>query len=116
MSLKYEWLLLVTLKYDRTIKLPAYPADAKVVRAAIIPPSLVSDRYVQVLDFSSCGGKCGVLPSGARIDMSQTASPVELEPDRGLGAALTRHHLPAVRELRQRQMVDHKYLLGSFGT
>ena len=43
--------VLVTMKYDRKIKLPAYPDDAKVVRAAIIPPSLVSDRYVQLADF-----------------------------------------------------------------
>src|SRR5206468_7775940 len=37
--------VLVTMRYDRAIRLPGYAADAKVVRAAIIPPSLVSDRY-----------------------------------------------------------------------
>ena len=71
--------VMVTLKYDASIKLPAYADDAKVVRAAIIPPSLVSDRYVQLLDYSSCAGKCSVLASGATIGMAQTASPVELD-------------------------------------
>jgi phospholipid/cholesterol/gamma-HCH transport system substrate-binding protein len=71
--------VLVSMKYDRTVKLPAYPGDAKVVRAAIIPPSLVSDRYVQVIDYASCAGKCGVLADGASISMNQTASPVELD-------------------------------------
>ncbi|HEY2042105.1 MAG TPA: MCE family protein [Jatrophihabitans sp.] len=69
----------VTMKYDKKVKLPAYADDAKVVRAAIIPPSLVSDRYVQLQDFASCGGKCGVLAGGAQIPMVQTASPVELD-------------------------------------
>ena len=71
--------VLVTMTYDRSIKLPDYPADAKVVRAAIIPPSLVSDRYVQLLDFASCAGKCPPLRNGATIAMNQTASPVELD-------------------------------------
>lgn len=71
--------VLVTMKYDRKIDLPAYPADAKVVRAAIIPPSLVSDRYVQLLDFASCTTGCPVLADGASIGMNQTASPVELD-------------------------------------
>lgn len=69
----------VTMSYDGSVKLPAYADDAKVVRAAIIPPSLVSDRYVQVIDFASCNGKCQVLASGAHIPMSQTAAPVELD-------------------------------------
>jgi phospholipid/cholesterol/gamma-HCH transport system substrate-binding protein len=71
--------VLVTLSYDAKIKLPAYPADAKVVRAAIIPPSLVSDRYVQLIDFASCAGKCAALGNGASIAMNQTAAPVELD-------------------------------------
>jgi phospholipid/cholesterol/gamma-HCH transport system substrate-binding protein len=71
--------VLVTMKYDRTIDLPAYPADAKVVRAAIIPPSLVSDRYVQLLDMASCTAGCPVLADGASIGQNQTASPVELD-------------------------------------
>ena len=55
--------VLVSMKYDRKIDLPAYGTDAKVVRAAIIPPSLVSDRYVQLLDMSACATGCGVLPN-----------------------------------------------------
>ena len=70
--------VLVTMRYDRKINLPAYPSDAKVVRAAIIPPSLVSDRYVQLLDMASCGS-CPVLADHATIGQNQTASPVELD-------------------------------------
>ena len=70
--------VLVTMRYDRKINLPDYPADAKVVRAAIIPPSLVSDRYVQLLDKSSCPS-CPVLADHASIGQNQTASPVELD-------------------------------------
>jgi phospholipid/cholesterol/gamma-HCH transport system substrate-binding protein len=69
----------VTMRYDKKIKLPAYPDDAKVVRAAIIPPSLVSDRYVQLADFDSCATGCPVLAGGASIPMNQTAAPVELD-------------------------------------
>ncbi|UQX88017.1 MCE family protein [Jatrophihabitans telluris] len=71
--------VLVTMRYDRSVRLPAYAADAKVVRAAIIPPSLVSDRYVQVADYASCQGRCTVLGNGASIAQNQTASPVELD-------------------------------------
>jgi virulence factor Mce-like protein len=67
------------MSYAKKVKLPEYPPDAKVVRAAIIPPSLVSDRYVEVADFSSCHGGCPLLPGGASIPMDQTASPVELD-------------------------------------
>jgi phospholipid/cholesterol/gamma-HCH transport system substrate-binding protein len=70
--------VLVTMKYDRKIQLPAYSSDAKVVRAAIIPPSLVSDRYVQLLDKSSCPS-CPALADNASIGQNQTASPVELD-------------------------------------
>jgi phospholipid/cholesterol/gamma-HCH transport system substrate-binding protein len=71
--------VLVKMTYDTKIKLPAYPDDAKVVRAAIIPPSLVSDRYVQLADFDSCTAGCPVLANGAAIPMNQTAAPVELD-------------------------------------
>jgi phospholipid/cholesterol/gamma-HCH transport system substrate-binding protein len=71
--------VVVRMKYRKKIKLPAYPDDAKVVRAAIIPPSLVSDRYVQLADFDSCTTGCPVLASGAAIPMNQTAAPVELD-------------------------------------
>jgi phospholipid/cholesterol/gamma-HCH transport system substrate-binding protein len=71
--------VIVSMKYDRGIDLPAYPSDAKVVRAAIIPPSLVSDRYVQLLDMGACSTGCGVLADKASIGQNQTASPVELD-------------------------------------
>ena len=71
--------VVVRMRYQKKIKLPAYPDDAKVVRAAIIPPSLVSDRYVQLADFDSCTTGCPVLASGAAIPMNQTAAPVELD-------------------------------------
>ena len=71
--------VLVRMEYDKKIKLPTYPDDAEVVRAAIIPPSLVSDRYVQLADFDSCTTGCPVLAGGAAIPMNQTASPVELD-------------------------------------
>ncbi len=71
--------VVVRMRYQRKIKLPAYPDDAQVVRAAIIPPSLVSDRYVQLADFDSCTTGCPVLASGAAIPMNQTAAPVELD-------------------------------------
>ncbi len=71
--------VLVRMRYDKKIKLPAYSDDAKVVRAAIIPPSLVSDRYVQLADFDSCTTGCPVLRDDAAIPMNQTAAPVELD-------------------------------------
>lgn len=71
--------VLVTMHYDRSIQLPDYPSDAKVVRAAIIPPSLVSDRYVQLLDMASCNSRCPALADNATIGMNQTAAPVELD-------------------------------------
>lgn len=71
--------VVVRMRYEKKIKLPAYPDDAQVVRAAIIPPSLVSDRYVQLADFDSCTTGCPVLASGAAIPMNQTAAPVELD-------------------------------------
>ena len=71
--------VLVRMSYRDNVKLPGYGADAKVVRAAIIPPSLVSDRYVEFADFASCKGQCPVLADKALIPMNQTASPVELD-------------------------------------
>ncbi|GAA6524278.1 MCE family protein [Intrasporangium sp. DVR] len=49
------------------------PADAK---AAIVAPSLVSDRYVQLLPVWSGGPQ---LADGTRIPLSRTAVPVELD-------------------------------------
>lgn len=49
------------------------PADAK---AAIVAPSLVSDRYVQLLPVWTAGP---AMAGGARIPLSRTAVPVELD-------------------------------------
>jgi phospholipid/cholesterol/gamma-HCH transport system substrate-binding protein len=51
----------------------AVPADAK---AAVIAPSLVSDRYVQLLPAYTGGPR---LTSGARLGTDRTAVPVELD-------------------------------------
>lgn len=51
----------------------AVPADAK---AAVIAPSLVSDRYVQLLPAYTGGPK---MTDGARIGTDRTAVPVELD-------------------------------------
>ena len=60
----------VRFEYDRRYKVPA---NAK---AAVVAPSLVSDRYVQLLPAYTSGP---VLRSGARIGLDRTAVPVELD-------------------------------------
>jgi phospholipid/cholesterol/gamma-HCH transport system substrate-binding protein len=60
----------VTFEFDRKYKVPA---DAK---AAIVAPSLVSDRYVQLLPAYKEGP---VMKDGARIGLDRTAVPVELD-------------------------------------
>ncbi len=60
----------VEIEYDDTIKVPA---DAK---AVVVAPSLVSDRYVQLLPVYNQGP---VMTSGAQIPMDRTAVPVELD-------------------------------------
>ena len=60
----------VTFDYDAKYKVPA---DAK---AAVVAPSLVSDRYVQLLP-AYTGGP--VMKSGATIGLDHTAVPVELD-------------------------------------
>ncbi len=60
----------VVLRYDEKYPIPA---DAT---AAIIPPSVVSDRYVQLLP-AYAGGP--VLPDGADLPVSRTAVPLELD-------------------------------------
>lgn len=60
----------VEMEYDRSI---AIPADAQ---AAIIAPSLVSDRYVQLAP-AYTGGK--VIDDGATIPLDRTAVPVEVD-------------------------------------
>lgn len=60
----------VRFEFDRRYKVPA---DAK---AAVIAPSLVSDRYVQLLPAYHSGP---VLKDGATIGLDRTAVPVELD-------------------------------------
>jgi phospholipid/cholesterol/gamma-HCH transport system substrate-binding protein len=60
----------VVLEYDAKYHVPA---DAK---AAVVAPSLVSDRYVQLLP-AYTGGPA--MHSGADIPLSRTAVPVELD-------------------------------------
>ena len=60
----------VKFEYDKKYKVPA---DAK---AAVVAPSLVSDRYVQLLPAYTSGP---VMRSGAQIGLDRTAVPVELD-------------------------------------
>jgi phospholipid/cholesterol/gamma-HCH transport system substrate-binding protein len=60
----------VTFEYDAKYKVPA---DAK---AAVVAPSLVSDRYVQLLPAYTSGP---VMKDGANIGLDRTAVPVELD-------------------------------------
>ena len=60
----------VEMEYDAEYKLPA---DAK---AAVVTPTLVADRYVQVFP---AYGKGAVLPDNGDIPLSRTQTPVELD-------------------------------------
>jgi len=60
----------VELEYDSAIKVPAS------ARAAVVSPSLVSDRYVQLLPAYTSGP---VMSSGSTIAQDHTAVPVELD-------------------------------------
>jgi phospholipid/cholesterol/gamma-HCH transport system substrate-binding protein len=60
----------VTFEYDKKYRVPA---DAK---AAVVAPSLVSDRYVQLYPAYTSGP---VMRDGARIGLDRTAVPVELD-------------------------------------
>lgn len=62
--------VLVEFEFDRK---HSVPADAK---AAVVAPSLVSDRYVQLFPVYQGGPKMG---DGARIGLDRTAVPVELD-------------------------------------
>ena len=62
--------VLVEFEFDRK---HSVPADAK---AAVVAPSLVSDRYVQLFPAYEGGPKMG---DGARIGLDRTAVPVELD-------------------------------------
>src|SRR5688572_33167200 len=59
----------VEMVYDEKYKLPA---DAS---AAVVTPTLVADRYVQVFP---AYGKGAVMPDGADIPLSRTQTPIEL--------------------------------------
>ncbi|HVW44125.1 MAG TPA: MCE family protein [Amycolatopsis sp.] len=60
----------VDMEYDRSV---AVPADAQ---AAIVAPSLVSDRYVQLAP-AYTGGK--IIDDGASIPLNRTAVPLEVD-------------------------------------
>ena len=60
----------VTLSYDATYDVPA---DAQ---AVIVQPAVVGDRYVQLTPVYTGGP---VMADGARLDASETATPVELD-------------------------------------
>ena len=60
----------VEMVYDEEYKLPA---DAK---AAVVTPTLVADRYVQVFP---AYGKGAVMPDGADIPLERTQTPIELD-------------------------------------
>jgi phospholipid/cholesterol/gamma-HCH transport system substrate-binding protein len=60
----------VVMAYESKYKVPA---DAS---AVIVPPSVVSDRYVQ---FTPAYTKGAALPDGADLPVARTATPVELD-------------------------------------
>ena len=60
----------VEFEYDAEIKVPAG------AKAAVVSPSLVSDRYIQLLPAYTSGP---VMGSGATIALDRTAVPVELD-------------------------------------
>ncbi len=60
----------VTFSYDSRYRVPAS------AKAAIVAPSLVSDRYVQLLPVYEAGP---TLAAGERIPLDRTAVPVELD-------------------------------------
>ncbi|MGW5670521.1 MCE family protein [Micromonospora sp. NPDC003776] len=60
----------VDMRYDPTLRVPA---DAQ---ALIVPPSVVSDRYVQLTPPFTGGAD---LPDGAEIPVARTAAPMEID-------------------------------------
>ncbi|WP_238998256.1 MCE family protein [Nocardioides limicola] len=60
----------VTMRYDADVQIPA---DAE---AIIVAPSIVGDRYVQLIPPYTGGD---VLPDGAVLDTSRTGTPLELD-------------------------------------
>lgn len=59
-----------TISYDASVKLPAN------VRAVIVSPAIVGDRFVQMAPVYTSGAE---LKDGAKIDVDRTAVPVELD-------------------------------------
>lgn len=62
--------VVVTMTYDAEVKIPA---DAK---AAIVSPSVVGDRYVQLTPAYTGGPE---MPDDVELDVEQTAVPLELD-------------------------------------
>lgn len=62
--------VLVQMVYDAELKIPA---EAK---ALIVPPSVVSDRYIQLAPAYTGGD---ALPDGARLPIGRTVVPIELD-------------------------------------
>jgi phospholipid/cholesterol/gamma-HCH transport system substrate-binding protein len=60
----------VEFEYDAAVKVPA------TAKAAVVAPSLVSDRYIQLLPVYTSGP---VMSSGTTIALDRTAVPVELD-------------------------------------
>jgi phospholipid/cholesterol/gamma-HCH transport system substrate-binding protein len=60
----------VSLRYDRAHR---FPADAQ---AVIVPPSIVSDRYLQL---TPAWGGGAALPDGADLPVERTAAPLEID-------------------------------------
>jgi phospholipid/cholesterol/gamma-HCH transport system substrate-binding protein len=62
--------VLVRMTYDASLKIPAG------AKALIVPPSVVSDRYVQLAPAYMSGE---ALPDGARLPLAKTVVPIELD-------------------------------------
>ncbi|QGN48291.1 MCE family protein [Micromonospora sp. WMMD558] len=60
----------VTMRYDREVQVPAG------AQAVVVPPSVVSDRYVQLTPAYAGGA---VLADGAEIPVERTATPMEID-------------------------------------
>ena len=60
----------VTMSYDSDVKVPSD------VKAAVIAPSVVGDRFIQLTPVYESGP---LLPDGAHLDDSRTAIPLELD-------------------------------------
>src|SRR5687768_13870964 len=61
----------ITMAYDADVNLPA---DAK---AAIVSPSIVGDRFIQLTPVFQEGDE--VMPDNTELELTQTAVPIELD-------------------------------------